>query len=71
MKYKTYDIGDQLQIDIYSEMQEKIDEYIISKNHLDLISRAIAFHQSSLKKDKEIKFRVQTANEIDVYKRRK
>ena len=59
MKCKIYDIGDQLQIDIYSEMEEKIDEYIISKNHLSLISSAITFHQSSLEKDKEIKFRVQ------------
>ena len=25
MNYKIYDIGDQLQIDIYSEMEEKID----------------------------------------------
>ena len=69
MKYKIYDIGDQLQIDIYSETKEKIDEYIISKNHLNLISSAIISHQSSLVKDKETKFQVQTANEIDVYKK--
>ena len=69
MKYKTYDLDDKLQIDIYSEMEEKIDEYIISKNHLDLISSAIASHQSSLEKDKETKFRVQMANKIDVYKK--
>jgi len=69
VKYKTYDLDDKLQIDIYSEMKEKIDEYIISKNHLSLISSAIASHQSSLEKDKETKFRVQTTNEIDVYKK--
>ena len=37
MKYKVYDVGESIQIDIHSPgSEEKIDEYILPKNTLDM-----------------------------------
>ena len=37
MKYKVYDVGESIQIDIHSPgSEEKIDEYVLPKNTLDM-----------------------------------
>ena len=44
MKYKVYDVGESIQIDIHSPgSDEKIEEYVLPKNTLDMFMLLIFF----------------------------